>query len=214
MINRGCSNSRGFTLVEVLVVLFIIALLAGIITPAVHYARIHADKKVCRQEITRLCLAIENFAEEDKFAEWPPLKLEAFGITGENDINQGIESLVVCLATRRSGPHFDFNSDRFKNMDEDSGPEKVLKESLRLPFPDCQLREYVDLWNNPYIYFPFRFYGKPAKYLNSEGEEFIAQMTKDEETGMWPAPLKFVIWSCGPNGVNENGGGDDIASWH
>ncbi len=208
-------TQRGFTLVEMLVVILIISVLAGLTMPAINAVRRSADKKACKQEIALLSLAVENFADQDEYGDWPPATLDRLGISGANEENQGIEGLVLCLATQRGeGPYFtDFKPEQFTNTDDDMGPENVLKGPLNVPFKDAQLREYTDLWGNPYIYMPFRSYGEKFLYIDSEGEAFDACLEKDPETGMWPAPLKFVIWSCGPNGENENGGGDDVASW-
>ena len=202
------------TFVEVLVVILIIGALAGLIAPALRSARRRADRNVCRQEITRLSLAVNTFANEDRLGDWPPGSLDGLGITDGNGVNDGNESLVVCLSTQRGeGPYFDFDGDRLTNMDGDIGPEAVLKDRFRVGFGDLELREYQDDWRTPYIYFPAEDYGKNARYLTADGEEYEATVLKDPELGMWPAPLKFVIWSCGPDGVNENGGGDDIVSW-
>jgi prepilin-type N-terminal cleavage/methylation domain-containing protein len=205
---------RGMTLVEILVVLLIISVLAGLVTSGVWSARSKADRNLCRQEITRMMLGVENFADQDKFADYPPATLEKLGLKGANALNEGNESLVICLATGRGeGPYFDFDRERFANRDGDEGPASVLRDALASPFGDTQLREYVDNWGAPYVYFPYQAYGKKAKYVKDEGEEFEACVAKDPATGLWPAPAKFVIWSCGPNGINENGGGDDIVSW-
>ncbi len=205
----------GFTLVELLVVLAILGALAGLIAPMLHSARRRADRNVTSQEISRLSLGIHNFADMDRFGTWPPAALADLGISGTNGVNEATECLVLCLSTQRGeGPYFDFDTDRLTNTDLDVGPGAVLQEKLRVPYTDNELKEYVDLWENPYIYFPASAYGKPAKYLTVEQEEFQASVIKDEESGRYPEPLKFLIWSCGPNGVNENGGGDDIISWN
>ena len=36
---------------------------------------------------------------------------------------------------------------------------------------------------------------------------------KDDKTDNWHGLLSYQMWSVGPNGKNENGGGDDIPSW-
>jgi prepilin-type N-terminal cleavage/methylation domain-containing protein len=206
--------SDGFTFIEVLVVMLIIAALAGLIVPALRFARHRADRDVCRQEITRLSLGVENFADHDPFADWPPASLGKLGITGSNQINEGIESLVLCLsAGRGEGPYFEFDLSRLTNYDGDQGPAPILHDKLRIGFATDDLSEYVDVWENPYVYFPSSAYGSKAKYLACEAQEFEATVLKDAERGAFPAPFRFVIWSCGPNGVNENGEGDDIVSW-
>lgn len=134
------------TLVEVLVVLFIISVLAAFVTPVVWLARQKADKDLVRHELTRMALGVENFADQDARADWPPATLQELGIGGGNGLNEGIESLVACLAAGRGeGPYFDFDAERLTNLDGDEGPERVLKESLAVVFGDTQLREYVDL---------------------------------------------------------------------
>jgi type II secretory pathway pseudopilin PulG len=215
VIREPCRRrSSAFTFVEVLVVLLIIAALAGLIAPALRSARRRTDRNVTSQEMTRLSLGIENFADQDPFADWPPGTLEPLGITDSNKINEGNESMVLCLSTQRGeGPYFDFDDERLANLDADTGPPQVLTEKLRVPYATGALHEYVDLWLTPYVYLPFRDYGEPATYVTAEGEEFQAVLPKDPEKGTWPAPLKFVIWSCGPDGVNDNGAGDDIVSW-
>jgi hypothetical protein len=122
--------------------------------------------------------------------------------------------MVLCLAAGRGeGPYFEFDSDRLVNYDTDEGPASVLRDQLAVTFSDNKLREYVDIWGTPYVYFPYQAYGAKARYSKEDGEEFEACVVKDVASGWWPAPSKFVIWSCGPDGVNENGGGDDIVSW-
>ncbi|HNR99600.1 MAG TPA: type II secretion system protein [Planctomycetota bacterium] len=207
-------SAAGMTLVEVLVVLFIISVLAAFVTPVVWLARQKADKDLVRHELTRMALGVENFADQDARADWPPATLQELGIGGGNGLNEGIESLVACLAAGRGeGPYFDFDAERLTNLDGDEGPERVLKESLAVVFGDTQLREYVDLWGTPYVYFPSKAYGTKARYSTHDGGEFEACVIRDAASGLWPAPARFVIWSCGPDGINENGGGDDICSW-
>lgn len=207
-------RAAGMTLIEVLVVLFILSVLAAFITPVVWLARQKADKDLVRQEVTRMELGVENFADQDKYADWPPATLRELGIGGANALNEGIESLVLCLAAGRGeGPYFEFDAERLTNGDGDEAPARVLKEGLAVVFGDNQLREYVDLWGTPYVYFPYRAYGTKARYCVEEGIEFEACVAKDAASGLWPAQSRFVIWSCGPDGVNENGGGDDICSW-
>jgi type II secretory pathway pseudopilin PulG len=59
---RADANRRGgFTLVEMLVVIFIIILLVGLLLPAVQKARDSATRARCKNEIAGLGTAIENF---------------------------------------------------------------------------------------------------------------------------------------------------------
>jgi type II secretory pathway pseudopilin PulG len=198
-----------------MVVLLIIAALAGMLAPALFSARRRADRNLTSQEITRLRLGVENFADLDPYGDWPPATLAPLGVAGSNGVNEGNESLVVCLSTQRGeGPYFEFEFDRLANLDGDAGPEKVLREGFRSPYAGNELKEYVDVWGNPYVYFPAAAYGTKAAYTDGDGVPFEAAVTRDTDTGTYPARLNFVIWSSGPDGRNENGGGDDIVSWH
>jgi prepilin-type N-terminal cleavage/methylation domain-containing protein len=210
----GSPNTYGFTFIEVMVVMVILAALAGLLVPALRFARHRADRESCKQEVTRLSLGIENFADQDSFADWPPATLDRLGVTRSNQINEGIESLVLCMSVERGeGPYFEFDRERLTNYDGDSGPENILHEKLKIGSARNDLEEYVDLWETPYVYFPSNAYGSRAKYQAGEERQFEATVVKDAERGTFPAPFKFVIWSCGPDGVNENGEGDDIVSW-
>ncbi len=211
---RRRKAAAGFTLVEVLVVILILAALAGLIAPALRLARRRADKHFTKQEITRLSLAIENFADQDPFGDWPPARLAQLGVGPSNEINEPTESLVLCLSTQRGeGPYFQFDLERLVNLDGDEVDEDVLKRKLRTPFEGGRLFEYADLWGNPYVYIPAEAYGAALNYVDAEGRPFTAKLEKDPRKGVFPAPLKFVIWSLGPDGVNQNGNGDDICSW-
>lgn len=55
--------------------------------------------------------------------------------------------------------------------------------------------EFLDEWGKPYIF---------AIRTNSRSKIDLGWIQVDED---------LVLWSCGPNGQNEFGRGDDVASW-
>ncbi len=64
------SGRNGFTLVELLVVVGIIAVLAALITPAIFQARISAQNAAIRAEIDLLHMGIMNY--KNRFGSYPP----------------------------------------------------------------------------------------------------------------------------------------------
>jgi prepilin-type N-terminal cleavage/methylation domain-containing protein/prepilin-type processing-associated H-X9-DG protein len=65
------SLRRGFTLVELLVVIGIIALLISILLPALSQARESANTVKCSSNMRQLCQALTNYASENK-GRFPP----------------------------------------------------------------------------------------------------------------------------------------------
>ncbi len=61
---------RGFTLVELLVVITIIGILAGLITGAAYYAKIAANNAAISMEVNQIQTACEDY--KAKFGEYPP----------------------------------------------------------------------------------------------------------------------------------------------
>ncbi|MBN1417972.1 MAG: prepilin-type N-terminal cleavage/methylation domain-containing protein [Planctomycetes bacterium] len=205
----GRARRGAFTLIELLVVIAIISVLVGLTATSLLHFRRRAVESTCREEVRRLAVALESYRTD--FGDFPPSTTKELGLS-DNDINAGNESLVASLATQKKhGPYFEFAEDRLENADADRGGPKV--KDLSWIFGDDALREYVDPWGTPYVYFQNRDYGKKAKYRAIGEKPFEALAGKSERTAAYHGLTTFQIWSCGPNRTNENGAGDDIGSW-
>lgn len=91
------TRSRGFTLVELLVVIGIIALLISILLPALRRAREAANTTVCSSNIRQVMLAFRFYADDWKdfvafgeggaawYTEWPTLMVNLGYIKKAND---------------------------------------------------------------------------------------------------------------------------------
>jgi prepilin-type N-terminal cleavage/methylation domain-containing protein len=94
-------SAGGFTLVEMLVVITIIGILAGLITAAAIRARTFAKNSVIVVELSQLDTACKAYKE--KFGEYPP------DFAGINDSDTGIQQAARAAVTRHIAmafPHY------------------------------------------------------------------------------------------------------------
>lgn len=209
-------QSGGFTLVEILVVISIMAILASLSVAGLRIAQIQARSSAEKHDISLLKSAVDTFARE--MGDYPPTRWSYFRVTGTNTENEGNECLFFCLETRKKGGPFvsELDENRFTNADNDSllpAAEKSLKAMLDPRRTSGALLEYTDAWGNPYVYIHHRDYGQKFSYTRSDGTRFEVEAAKSSTGGGHAAPSSFQLWSLGPDGENQNGGGDDICSW-
>ena len=213
---RSLSAAAGFTLVELLVVISIIAILAGLSMTGVMMGRQSGEEGAVKSNITGLVTLLEQYAVET--GGYPPSSLSFFRIPS-NGINEGIESVLACLETRKyNGPFIgDLDEKQRGNVDADTISKLQadhLRKRLDWKRTDNQLWEYCDLWGNPLIYIHSRDYSEPVSIQTIDGETITVSAKRDPETGGFYRPTEFQLWSLGVDGENgEYDEGDDICHW-
>ena len=204
------TQQRGFTLVELLVVIAIIGVLAGLGSQMMGYSIKKGNISVAESEIQRLILGIESFQLDH--GDYPPSSMEEEYEVSGNGLDTGNESMVAHLASRAKGrTYFDFTEEYLENLDNDS-LDSGLVDEISWVFGDSQLREYVDPWGNPYVYIHNRDYGREFS-VTGEGKPVMVGAGQSEKTATWYEPIRFQIWSAGPDGIHENAEGDDVSQW-
>ena len=197
-------NSRGFTLVELLVVVAIIAILISILVPALSAVFESGRRKACMAEIQQLQSAISIY--DGNYRDFPPSRLEEIGLHRSNKINVGNEAMVLCLSTAwKNGSYFEFRDQQLSNSDSDSAPIPVKKLNGSV-FNTHELFEMVDPWDNPYIYFHH------SQLSESTSESYILQGEKTQvkplmqssKTGLIRGAGSYQLLSCGPDGQPHN----------
>ena len=119
-------RAGGFTLIEMLVVLTIISILAGLTLVGLQKGRMWGDQSACQTDINALVARIGNFS--NAFGDRPPSSLADIKVKG-NGVNEGNESLFAFLISRKKGGPFadDLKEDRWKNADGDEAKGADVK---------------------------------------------------------------------------------------
>ena len=208
-------SKLGFTLIEVLVVMAIISILAGLSLVGIQKGREYGETNAVKSDVLMLAARIRSF--RSAWGDFPPTSLADVGVRG-NTLNAGNESLFAFLLTRKHGGPFadDLPEDRWVNTDGDAltaAQRKIVRAQIDWIRGNDALLEHVDFWGNPYVYIRASDYATSFRYSTQFGDPFTAQAGKNGATGTYFAPTTFQLWSLGPDGINQNGGGDDIVSW-
>lgn len=204
----------GFTMAELLVVIGIIAILASLLLPVIGKVQNESRRKADMATLQQLKTALGTYELDHQ--DFPPSRLAMIGLAGANNTNQGIEVVVACLSSEKKGArYFEFPDDRLDNTDNDRS--KLPLSKLTGSYIQANdLFEIIDMFGNPFVYLHHRDYAKPGTAASYLGEDLASRTLvpqRSEKTKEWHGAGMFQMWGFGPDGVNENGGGDDVVSW-
>ena len=187
-------RSDGFTLIEVLIVVSILAILMSLIVVTVQKARVKAISSVAAQYVNTLTTALEQFREDEGYSpgsEYDDPEMNAFPALYEALLGDPEESDKA----GRSAPYLEVKEKDIGVRDEDT--ESYRQADLD-EIRDPRVEKFIlDPWNEPYFY----------RENKSKGKD-------------WPGRRrhKFDLWSTGPDRENQTldedeEKSDDLGNW-
>jgi prepilin-type N-terminal cleavage/methylation domain-containing protein len=200
----------GFTLIELLVVICIIGILVALTTVGIVKAMDSARTSSTQSMLDAMTGAIAQYAQ--RWGDYPPTIVDEIGAKSPNDVNNGIECLVVCLSSQKRGGALYHADDQLVNVDGDSaaGVNKATNSILG----GDDLREWTDHFCNVLFYMHHKDYKKPKSgmtlyRLSKDGGEDV-KLTAEENpaTKTYYAADRFQLRSVGRDG--KPGTGDDV----
>lgn len=207
-------HERGFSFIEVLVVMGIIAVLAGMAAVVVGIFQRSAPKKQTEASILKLKALVDQW--KAKFDGFPPMKLTdiaAVSTVGtpikkvDNSDNEPIEALFQALHWPGFGTEPELSENEIGNNDDDKLPQAATARG-----PD--LFELKDAWGNPLIYFVNTQYAaldnNPPTYLTKTGLPVQPRPWR-QEGGSFVNPNGFQLFSLGEDALPNTE--DDVVSW-
>lgn len=148
---------RGFTLIELLVVICILGILMALVLTYNSHSMNLARTKVTEGLLQSLSAALATY--QLRWGDYPPTSLSEIGGRNLNDTNNGVESLVACLASTRKGPklYAPPTLEGYLNTDGDKADSNLTGWYYAVN----DLWEYADGFGNPLIYMHHRDYARP-----------------------------------------------------
>ena len=221
MKKRNIHDTRGFTLVEVLVVIAIIAVLAGIMVPVVARAKVKSKVAVSRIQMSELSAAIKSYKNDYERFPIPTSSLEnSWGdVTFSSDFGSGYENSKLIEILINPEHQRNPKKNTYLRLDE-SGEYKDAKQAgLSLD------GFYLDPFGNEYVI---------TMDKDRDGrcfDEYYAKQTSRALIGLKTTEKsrsgksgnsysgEVMIWTAGPDlrwdkNVDKEENDDNILSWN
>lgn len=193
------SRRGGFTLIEILIVISIIALLSGFILVAVQRARRAAGESTTKVEVSSLSTALDSYVQDE--ADYPGSQ-EKIDPNADADEANHFPFLFEAIFGQkrpagkggRNAPYTNLDEKRVAIWDPDSESyESATLDQIRNP----KVKKYL-----------LDSFGKPFVYRANKGRRLEEFMHRDQSAD---------IYSLGFNGIDDtwemNEDGDDIGNW-
>lgn len=180
---------RGFTLVELLVVILIIGILFAIVFGSFNFVMEDRDRRRALADIAVLRQGVEEYERE--LGHYPVC---ALNLCGDNEILfmalAGLHGEIRPLSPRKK-PFVDFS---YFNFDEDKFDPIILKleethdpraDVITFVMTDLAEMAFLDPWGNGYVYKHLREDGLPGFRLYSLGPDGKEGGEFDEDNVEW-----------------------------
>jgi hypothetical protein len=138
--------------------------------------------------------------------------IDEIGGKSPNDVNNGIETLVICLSSQKRGGALFKADDQLVNVDGDSA--SGINKATNSVLGGDDLREWTDHFGNVIFYMHHKDYTKtkPAmttyRLSKDGGEDVKMSAEQNPATKTWYAADRFQLRSVGRDG--KPGTGDDV----
>lgn len=204
VMTSAASNKNGFTLIELLTVVAIIAILAGLLFPAISAARRKAQVAQAETEIKSIESALKAYFTE--YGRWP------IGNGGGSDFSYGKFEPPASQYTSDCDNYYlmdvlrgipdNYGPPCGSNYQGQNNPRNIVFLEIAASSLDSY-GNYVNPWKHPYqITLDTDYDG------NCDG---LASPCPTSAPGCSVKNHTVVVWSVGPDGVGATS--DDITSW-
>ncbi len=192
------TRRRGFTLVEILIVISIIAILMTMIAGGVIYAKRQAEKNTSQTVVNNLSAALDNFYSDEGY--YPGSEVKDLEVNAFPRLFDALYSPPKAKGGKggRSAPYGEYKEKEILVKDPEMGEDEYRQATLEeINDPDVD-KYYKDPW------------GRPLWYRENK--------SKAAKESTMHRPNKADIWSTGPDKKNDTLDGkkgvvDDIGNW-